>query len=157
MGRVSVIEARGRLGASAVFDGQVVVVRRSGAVTGSGELAIPIGQIASIEFKPARLLVDGYIRFVPAGTAKPRARLGRRVEDARFDEYAVPFWKKAQPQFETLRDAVQNAIRQPNGGQPTSPPDDPATALNRLEQLRVQGLITLAEYQAKRADILGRM
>lgn len=147
-----------------MFDGHTVTLRRSGyssQVTGSGELTIPISQVATVEFKHAGLLMDGYIRFVPAGASKPRARLGRRVEDARFDEYAVPFWRKAQPQFEALRDAVQNAIRQAqggqaNGGQPPAP-GDPAVALRQLEQLREQGLITPAEYATKRAEILGRM
>jgi len=153
------IEAQGRLGATAAFDGHTVTLNRSGyssAVTGSGERSIPITQITAIEFKAARWPMDGYIRFVIAGVQKPRARFGRQTEDARFDEFAVPFWRKAQPQFEALRNAVQDAMRCAASGRPTAG-NDPAAALQQLEDLRARSLITPAEYEVKRAEILGRM
>lgn len=152
------IEAKGRLSTTAIFDGQTVTLRRgalSAPVVGSGERSIPVNQITAVEFKPARTLLDGYIRFVLAGVQRPRSRAGRQLEDARFDEFAVPFWKKAQPQFEALRDAVQAAIAEGNGAV-SAPGSDPAAALRQLNDLRTQGLITPAEYETKRGDILRR-
>jgi hypothetical protein len=40
---------------------------------------------------------------------------------------------------------------------PAPPPDDASTTLARLAQMRDQGLITAQDYEAKKAEILGRM
>lgn len=105
------IEATGRLGASALFDGHTVrLTRTMRGMPGRGEREIPIGQLAAVEWKPAGMVTDGFIRFVVAGVVAPRLRFGQQSNQARLDEWAVPFWRKQQPQFEVLRDALRAAI-----------------------------------------------
>lgn len=149
-----IIKATGRVGASARFDGHQVALTRSGysrAVTGKGTRVIPVTQIAAVEWKPAGRITDGFIRFVVAGAVARRSRFGSQSNDARFDEWAVPFWRKAQPEFERLRDAVQAAI---------SVRSTPNGAPNRIEQLRqladlhASGVLTDGEFEQEKRRLL---
>lgn len=152
------IEAKGRVGASVTFDGQWLVLRRSGysrGVTGKGERRIHVTQIGAVEWKPAGRIMDGYVRFVVAGTVAPRSRFGSQSGNARFDEWAVPFWRKSQPAFEQLRDAVEAAIATMRGGAPASAPLDVADQLTKLAGLRDSGDLTPAEFEAQKRRLLG--
>src|SRR5947208_1843783 len=145
------IEVTGRVGASAAFDGHFVTLRRKGfsrTVVGKGERRIHVSNIVTVEFKPAGLMTDGFIRFVVPGMTPRQSRLGQRSNDARFDEWAVPFWRKQQSEFERLRDAVETAITARDGGQSSQP--DTLDQLRKLSELRDAGILTEAEFAAKK-------
>jgi len=113
------ITATGRLGASAHFDGHILTLTRSGysrGVTGKGTRHIPVAHVSAVEWKPADWIMDGFIRFVVAGAVARRGGFGSQSDRARFDEWAVPFWLTAQPEFERLRDAVNAAIAGASSG-----------------------------------------
>jgi len=147
------IEVSGRVGASAAFDGEYVTLRRKGwsrGVSGKGERKVHVSQISAVEWKPAGVVMDGFIRFVVPGTVARRSSFGRQSDDARFDEWAVPFWRKSQPQFEELRRAVEGAVAQLRGAvQP-----DPLDQLRKLGELRDAGILTSAEFEAKKRKLL---
>ena len=57
----------------------------------------------------------------------------------------------------TAEAAKTGAAKVPPPAQASTPPDDLKTRLLRLEDLRNEGLLTDAEYQAKREEILGEV
>jgi hypothetical protein len=151
------IEVNGRVGASATFDGQTLNLRRTGysrGVTGKGERRVHVSQISAVEWKPAGRLIDGFIRFVVAGTVARRSKFGQQSNDARFDEWAVPFWRKNQPEFERLRAAVEDAMAQSRASGSVPAPPDSLDQLRKLGELRDSGIVTEAEFDAKKRQIL---
>lgn len=99
-------------GAQIVFDGEMVTIRRVGAMARSvfgpgAQAVIPARRITSVEWRDPSWSRPGHIRFSVPGTqaaAAPTA-LNR-------DPHAVFFSKKQKPAFEKLRDLVQDAISQ---------------------------------------------
>lgn len=57
----------------------------------------------------------------------------------------------------TAEAAKTGAAKAPTPPQDTTPPDDIETRLQRLEGLKEKGLLTDAEYQAKREEIIGEV
>ncbi len=107
------MEVKGYLGGVIKFDGRMVVIQRKGLsrlTIGKGEKRIPVRSISSVQLKPAGFAVNGYIQFSLAGGNEVRSQFGRATMDATADENSVVFTKKQQPEFEALRDAIEDAI-----------------------------------------------
>jgi uncharacterized membrane protein YdbT with pleckstrin-like domain len=136
------------------------VAYQSGLVSRHG-VSIPINRVNNVNFHQgavARMLGNGTVVIESAGETGesvfeniPKPEHVRQVIFAQMDadEHA---------DAERDADAIAQAIaRTP----PITPPATPVPSadvqsrLQQLEQLRQQGLVTDAEYQAKRADILG--
>lgn len=147
------VKAVGQTG-SVEFDGQSVIITREGlrakAMFGSGEKRIPVRSITAVQFKPAGALTQGFIQFTISGGSEGMKLRGGRTQEAFTDENSVVFVRKAMPDFERLRDEVNAAIA--SGGQPAP---DLADQLAKLAALRDQGVLTEAEFDAKKADFLG--
>ena len=97
------------MGTRLSFDGQTVAIERlsgiSKSVYGETSVAIPVGQISSIEWKAPTWAGAGHIRFaVPGSQAAAFKTAPNR------DQNAVLFGKKQRKAFEAIRDAVQAAI-----------------------------------------------
>jgi hypothetical protein len=73
---------------------------------------IYLGDIASIQFRNAGMLTHGYIQFTFFGGGGPRARLDEAVRDGK----AVMFRRRQQPEFEDLRDSIEEARRNLRAG-----------------------------------------
>lgn len=109
-----------------------------------------------MQFKAAHAgLRDGWIEFSIPGGVEHRAQFGRQTHDAMHNENAVTFLKRHQPEFEQLRDAVEAAILAAHGPQQTPP--DVVGQLQQLGQLRDAGVLTQEEFDAKKAELLGRL
>src|SRR5690348_11752303 len=67
---------------------------------------IYLGDIASIQFRGARLLTHGYIQFTFFGGG-PRTRVDEAVRDGN----AVMFRKRQQPDFEAIYDMIEDGRR----------------------------------------------
>ena len=106
------MEARGR-GARVSFDGSYVTIARSGwSAPGKGEKRIPVQSITAVRWKPAGLM-SGYIQFTVLGGSEVHTRSGRQTIDAARDENSVVFARRRQPDFQVLREAVEQALVQP--------------------------------------------
>ena len=151
------ITATGQTG-TIEFDGQAVVIRRDSlrarGIFGKGEKRIPISSITAVQFKQAGFS-QGFIQLTIAGGSEGTAGRRGRVQEAFTDENSVVFLKKASADFELVRDAINAAIAAPSAPAQAAP-DLPAQ-LQQLAVLRDQGILTEDEFQAKKADILGRM
>ncbi|MFE4991442.1 DUF4429 domain-containing protein [Streptomyces mirabilis] len=153
------IEVQGK-GGQIQFDGQYVTITRKGfmarSIVGKGEKRLHISQIASVQWKPAGAIVEGFIQFGLPGGVERRSQFGSQTQSARGDENSVLFTKKQMPAFEELRKALDAAIAQQHAPQPTGA-QSPSLAdeLAKLGQLMQQGILTQAEFEQQKARLLG--
>jgi hypothetical protein len=156
-------EVKGHNG-TVMFDGHFVSIRRTGflarATVGKGEKRIPVASISAVQFKPAGAMVNGFIQFTLPGGNERRSKAGSQSTDAAKDENSVLFTKKQMPEFLALRDAIEQVIvarATPQHAAPVSAAPNPVEQIQQLAALRDQGLLSDAEFDAKKADLLARM
>lgn len=139
------------------FDGTSVTITRAGflarASVGKGRKRIPLAHITAVQFKPAGLLVNGFIAFTLGGGNEQRSQFGRQTLDAVHDENSVIFWTRQQPDFERLRDAVEAAMAAPASGHTGAA--DAVDQLRRLSELRDAGVVSAEEFDTAKARLLG--
>jgi len=112
-----------------------------------GDKRIPYESITAVQFKPAGLLVNGYIQLTVKGGTESRGG----VFKATSDENTVMFQGREQGEaFARLRDAIQDRIAQ-GSNRPASAADEIA----KFADLQARGIITLEEYEAKKRQLLG--
>jgi hypothetical protein len=158
------ISAKGRSGQMS-FDGKFVTITREGFLAkathglGGGSKAIPVRSIGAVQFKPATSLTHGYIQLSIVGEqAKKfsRGSISGVGSDAAKDENSILFAKKVTKEFEALADAIRAAISGPEAS--AAPAEaDPLRQIEKLAALLQAGHITKAEYDTKKAEILGRL
>jgi putative oligomerization/nucleic acid binding protein/uncharacterized protein DUF4429 len=119
---------------------------------GAGTKDIALSQVTAIQWRDAGSVVLGYVAFSFMGGADPTGG----VFDSARSENAVTFTADQQSAFEHARAVVQARIGQSVTGPSLSAPSA-AQAIRDLAQLRDSELITPAEYEAKRAELLERM
>jgi len=143
------------------FDGDYVTITRRGwrarATIGKGEKRIPIGMVVSVQWKPAGVVVDGFIQFETAGLGGTRSAFGRQTSDAWEDENSVVFTRRHMAAFEQIRNAVEQAIATPSvpaAGPSAAQAPLVADELMKLAGLVQQGLLTQEEYEQQKARLL---
>jgi len=152
-----VVVAQGMNGAIVTFDGQTVAITRKGfAATmigpGTGEKRIPVHAITAIQFKTSG--ISYYIQFSFSGES---AQSSRSRDDRRKDENTVEFHAGQRPAFEALRDAIEAARTVPTPPTPMVVAPSVAERIQQLAGLRDQGLISEAEFEAKRVELLAQL
>ena len=144
-----------------VFDGATVAITRTGfiarATVGKGEKHIPLRHITAVQFKPAGLVMNGFIAFTLAGGVEARSRFGHQTSDAVNDENSVLFTKMQQPAFEQLRADIERALAMLAGPPQYVPAADPVAQLQQLAALHHSGALTAAEFAHAKASLIGRM
>lgn len=165
MGRRTVSQARPRLrlmstitangaNGTVTFDGSTLTLTRrslAGRLTqGPGVNTVPVSSVQAVELTLPNFLTNGSIRFSVGGVAG-----GGGIAGAVMDPFAVIFRGRARRDFETLAEAVHNAIaaRAASSAQQS----DPADELRKLSALHDDGIVSDAEYDAKKTELLGRM
>lgn len=144
-------------GGTMKFNGREVLITRKGGLSLlihglAGEKAIAISGIQAVQLRPARFGVRGYLQLTVMGGNENR---GGAV-GAAGDENSVLFDVADQPAFEQIAEAIRVAIhtsRQPVAVTTSAHSD--ADELEKLAGLRDRGILTSAEFDAKKAKILG--
>lgn len=141
------------------FDGQFVTILRQGVVArstlGKGGKRIHVSQISAVQIKPATHMVRGFIQLTILGGVEGRSRSGRQTKDAMQDENTVVFSHKHQAAFEPLCAEIERAIANAHTPQPaTGAPTSVADELGKLNELRAQGILSDAEFNAQKARLL---
>jgi len=154
---VTELHAKGSNGQISVDD-DFVTLHRKGMVArmnvGKGEKRLPLSTIAGVQWKPAGVLVDGFIQFSVPGGNERRSSLGGQTAGARQDENSVTFRKNQQADFEAVRVLIESVIAR--RGRPAVPATlDLADQLERLAALRDQGILTEQEFATQKARLLG--
>ncbi len=140
--------AKGTNGLIAI-DGDWLTIER----TGAGERRIPLGSITAVHLQQARVFTNGFIRFTVPGSPELRGGL----QSAMRDENAVTFRRGQAKGFNMIRAAVEQSIAAHTGaGSEAGEPDIPEQ-IKKLDELRDQKLITEEEFEAKKAELLGRL
>jgi hypothetical protein len=142
--------------ASISFDGQTVTIHRT-RTRGNhplGSRSIPIGQIAGVQLKPAQSrFTGGWIKFLIPGTAERVRRGGKAFDTGSLtDPNTVAFSRATQAAFVALKDAVEHAIAQQAAGHGVPPVAD---ELTKLVGLLRQGVLSQAEFESAKAQLLG--
>ncbi|WP_159803293.1 DUF4429 domain-containing protein [Arthrobacter zhaoguopingii] len=146
------------------FDRHYVTLQWVGlgrGIVGKGVKRIPLTAITSVQMKPAGLVMSGFIQFSFAGANDVRSAFGRQSWDAMGDENTMSFNAPDEYAFLKLRDAIeqaQRALHQPVVVQTAPAPEEDVFAhLEKLGKLRDAGIVSEAEFAAKKAELLGRI
>lgn len=149
------VSAVGKTGQILVDDDYVTISRKGlrafinqGA---KGDKRIPIASITAVQLKPAKL-TDGYLQLSILGGVESR----KGWADAGTDENTITFGTSKNRDFEAVRNRIERLIAQVASSS-THAPDDSVDQLERLAQLKNQGLLTEQEFQAAKAKILSSM
>jgi putative oligomerization/nucleic acid binding protein/uncharacterized protein DUF4429 len=113
-----------------------------------GDKDILLSQISSLQFKKAGLLVNGYLQIAFVGGTEPKGSTFQAVTD----ENTVLFNTGPQKVFDDIKAAIERKMvsaRTP--AKASSFLDD----LEKLAALRDKGIITDAEFAAKKRQLLG--
>lgn len=154
--------AKGVNGQLVVYADRVVLARRGvGAFMsqgiGKGDKEIALSSLSAMQWRNAGLATLGYIVFTFMGASDRRGG----IIDAQKDENAVTFNRKQQREFEQARAMIdrqraalaQAALRPPTIQQTVTP--SAADELAKWAALRDQGVITAADFEAKKRQLLG--
>jgi hypothetical protein len=152
------IEAHGHTG-QVQYDGTFITIARKGfnarISVGKGEKRIPLASVHGVQWKPAGMLVNGYIQFETSGGGGTRARAGRQTQNAVTDENSVVFTRKQMPAFEELRVAVEQGIAARHLTQaPVAAAVSLADEVAKLSALVVQGVLSPQEFERAKARLL---
>lgn len=130
-----------------------IVISRSGLGGGSrGDKHIPLSSITSVQIKKPGLTA-GYIRFGILGAIE-----GGRGWSPRSDENCVVFSVHKTGQFSAVRDLIEKLkTRATASAQAADQPQQQSIAdqIRELSKLKDDGLITEAEFEAKKKSLLG--
>jgi len=136
--------------AEVTFDGHMLVIRRRMAA-GNSSKSIPIESITAVQWKSPGL-VNGFLEFTLPGGQEHQ---GRKASLENENGLVVRLGN-TKP-FEMIRDAVNDAIRaRHTNQQTTAAPPDAMDQLRKLADLHRAGIVSNAEFEAKKADILRR-
>lgn len=144
------------------FDGNFVTIERTSirarVTYGKGNKRIPVSTIQAVQWKPAGAVIPGAITFTLAGGIEKQSKFGSQFWDATKDENAVIFYKKQAPAFAAMREAIDAAIVQRQQPQQSVVVQQSSVAeeLKQLADLRDQGILSDAEFDAEKAKILSR-
>lgn len=134
------------------LSGNKVIIRRKGALSFlsqglKGDKEIMISSISSIQFKKPGV-TNGYIQFTFMGGKEAKGG----VFQAASDENTVMFNAKQQPDFERIKEEIENRMQ---AGSVTSSTLSDADEIAKFADLRDKGVLTEEEFQQKKKQILG--
>jgi len=138
-----------------------VVIRRKGFLTFvvqglQGDKEILLSAITGIELRKGNWFGRGFIRFLYMGANDryPQLLLLRRQNDPAYDENALVFARHAYQDFADLKEAIERRMRERVGGLPR--PASVGDELHKLAELLGRGLLTQAEFDRKKRQLLDR-
>lgn len=113
----------------------------------AGDNDIAISSISAIQFKKSGKFTSGFMQFAFNGAKQSFAGMINPVRN----ENTIMFNPKQQPEFEAIKTEIEKRINNPAPNPSFSSIGD----LDKLADLRDKGIITPAEFEAKKKQILG--
>lgn len=111
-----------------------------------GNKTIPYGSIVAVQYKKAGFW-SGYLQLSLRGGSEAKSGLN----EALWDENTVTFQINKSKQFWELKELIEQKIHEPQQPAASAQMND----LERLAQLKEKGVITEAEFAAKKKQLLG--
>jgi len=159
------LEAKGVNGQLQLLPTKIRIKRKGGMALWTqglkGDKEIYIDQISSIQLKGSGV-TSGYIQFSFLGGQETKGG----VFNATQDENTVMFVKKHQREFEAIKQAVEQNLHEIRSGRLQQPvqqivqqlaPVDIPGQIQKLAQLKDQGILTEQEFQLKKQELLSRL
>jgi uncharacterized protein YbcC (UPF0753/DUF2309 family) len=140
------------------FDGDFLVISRKGLLAkvyqgAKGDKRVPLTSITSVQLREPKFGTDGYIQFGLLGSIDS----GGGMMAARHDENSVSFYKKDLANFLAVRSYVEQQIVERSKPQVVvvgNEGTDVATQLQKLADLKEQGILTQEEFDSQKAKLL---
>ena len=140
------------------FDGDVVTVEKSKMIRDElmgnymqGVKTVRVEDLTSVSFQPVRFGLQGYIQLCVVGVTPPRDH-----REMMRDLNTVFFEKRQQTEFESLNQALNQAIKEQVGSKaPVS--SSPLDELKKLKDLLDAGVLSQAEFEAMKTKLMDRM
>lgn len=134
-----------------------VVIRRKGALAKmshgfTGDKEILLRNITGVQLKPGGMMFNGFIQFTIPGGNESR----KGITAATQDENTVMFQKKENEIAQEIKNKIEELQEQANRSQGAAPVS-PADEIRKLKGLLDDGILTQAEFDAKKADLLAKM
>ncbi len=156
-GAPPLMEAEGAGGHLWLFEHQIRIKHhgmRGALSTGilKGDKEIALDQITAVQWRDPGAMWLGHIQFSFMGGSSD-ARIASK------DENAVMFKKGQEPAFRAIKEELDRRIRvrhQPAAAPAAVGPGIPEQ-IRQLAELRDAGILTAAEFEAKKAELLARM
>jgi Short C-terminal domain/Domain of unknown function (DUF4429) len=145
------------------FDGQFLTLQHVGLgrlTVGKGVKRIPVGYVSAVQVKPAGAVISGFIQFTLPGGIERRSEFGRQTFDAVGDENSIVFIRDQEASFLAFRDALESVIAaRHNPSAPVAVAALPSVLdqISQLAGLRDVGILTPAEFDEKKAELLSRL
>ncbi len=119
----------------------------------AGERKIYYADITSVTFQKSSALLSGFMEFYFAGNNTKKQ--GGGLFAGTNNENRVTFYNKYLNEMIKVNDYIQNKIG--NKNQPQQQPQnvDAAAEIKKFKQLLDDGIITQAEFEAKKKQLLG--
>ena len=157
-GEEPVIQLNGNSGeALVVTDSRVIILKAgysSGAMFGRKAKSFPFEQISSVETSKA--LIAGRIQITAAGTMEMSSRAGfTNTREAENIVNYSPGERKAHERFTAAAAYIRERIAAAKKPVATPSASSLADELERLAALVTKGILTQAEFDAKKKQMLG--
>jgi hypothetical protein len=153
------------------FNGHSVTIMRRGLIPmmthgSGGTKTIPLRAITAIQHRRCGFF-SGYLQLSVAGELETRGGHGGKNAQMGKDENAIIFFFGGNKSFQIMADRLRQALHDAATGVAPAAAHAPAAAgaaaktpiqqLAELGQLRDNGYITPADFEAKKNDLLGRI
>lgn len=149
------LEANGINSSVYLIENKIIIRHRGGLNTLTkgltGEKVIPIKSITAVQFKKPSG-TNGFIQFA---TLSGEATGG--VLDATRDENSVLFDAKQEPEFVVFRDRIQNLIDGQSNSVTIAQQIDPLDQLKKLKELLDAGILSQAEFDEKKKNLMDKI
>lgn len=147
--RTEPITAYGDARRTLSFDGETVTITGRSTLWGRYTKRVPLADIAGIQWKDAGV-VRGYIRVEQAGSGHYRGLVNQHQQVQRVDQDrdVIAFHRKQQPEFEHVRDMIEQARARANT------PPGLGDKLAEIERLYHDGSITHDEWTTIRGQLI---
>ncbi len=152
----------GMKGQSLVVTDKKVMIIKTGWMAGSSfgakATTFDFRTITSVEVRTGP--ITGAFSLSAGGVSqKDRTYWGQQGNDAYKSPDAIPIAKAQAPEFQRAAALIRELAARSLGSQQQAAPvaPDPLDQLKKLAELRDAGVLTAAEFDAKKADLLSRM
>lgn len=154
--------AKGSTG-EVTFTGSAILIRRKGILgalrqfsgLGKGNKDIPLSAVTGVRIEPASLMNKAFFQIIHSGDVAVRGGASEVMKD----DNAVFFSNRSTADFEQLGKMILDslAVSRTSAQATSSATTDIAGLLQKLSDLKAQGILTDEEFSLKKADLLSRM
>ena len=117
-----------------------------------GTKEIPFRSIVAVQFKEAGAVFSGYIQFTISGGNESRGGLFAAVKDENTFMFARA---KNNATAKEIKNYIDSSMRKAQAPQSSIPAVNLSEELQKLAQLKEQGVLSAEEFQAAKKKLLG--